>query len=114
MASRSSRILFLGTQCAHPLSFNLANALQLESVPRNLIIDLIRLARNPFDMLILLVDFLTHSATELIQTLGHDVQLICSHIISLIQCMVHVACKDSPKFPSISPSIASSSSSASN
>jgi hypothetical protein len=56
-----------------PTTLHLSDALQFESVPRNLIIDLIRLACNPFNMLILLVYFLAHSATELVQTLGHGV-----------------------------------------
>jgi hypothetical protein len=73
MTSRLHCALSLGAKYAHPPSFNLANALQLEPVSCNLVIDLICLAGNPFNMLILLVDFLAHSATELVQTLGHGV-----------------------------------------
>jgi len=57
---------------SHPL----LNPVQPRTIHSNLIINLICLARNPLNMLILRIDFLTHRATEMIKTLGRSVQSI--------------------------------------
>jgi len=51
----------------------LTDTIQLVPVPRNLIINGIRLARNSSDMLVLLISLLTHGATEVVQALGGNV-----------------------------------------
>lgn len=49
------------------------DTIQLEPVPRNLVIDIIRLACNASNVLILLIGFSTHCATQLVQALGCNV-----------------------------------------
>lgn len=49
------------------------DTIQLEPVPCNLVIDIVRLACNASNVLILLVGLGTHCATQLVQALGCSV-----------------------------------------
>ena len=57
------------------------NPIQSCPVHGNLIIHLIRLARNPLNVLVLRIDLLAHRAAEVVEALGCAVEgICCAHV----------------------------------
>ena len=54
-------------------AYSLVDTLQLETVPGNLVVDLVRLARDTSNVFILGVDFGADCTAELVEALGHGV-----------------------------------------
>lgn len=74
---RNASICYHITPPSPFLSNTLLNPIQPRAIHSNLIIHLVRLARNPLNMLILRVHFLAHRATEMIEAFGCAVEGIC-------------------------------------
>jgi hypothetical protein len=53
------------------------DAIQLKPVASYLIINLVRLASDACDVRVLIINLLAHGAAELMEILGHAVELIC-------------------------------------
>lgn len=79
-SQKESSAVLEGTHFAHCYTkeTNLVDAIQLEPVPGNLVINLVRLASDACDVGILLVDLLAHCSTKVVEVLGHAVECICS------------------------------------
>lgn len=92
----------------------LTDTIKLEPVPGDLIVDIVRLARDAGDVLILPVCFFAHSATEVVKALCGDMELICYSAVSKFHLWKSCSVKRNvPKLFSISFSISSSSESGS-